>query len=330
MNFSLVKKRIFRISSQAEFNELALDVFNLQYTHNPLYHTFVNGLAINVNGINHPAQIPFLPVSFFKSHKVYSSSKEEEIIFESSTTSGSVPSRHYVAEPGLYRESFRKAFSRFYGEIQEYIIIGLLPSYLERHGSSLVYMADDLVIQSGHSASGFYLYDHAALASQLEKASYEGTKKVMLIGVGYALLDFIENHPMNLPEAIIVETGGMKGRRQELIREELHDRLCKGFGVNRIHSEYGMTELLSQAWSQGKGIFRCPPWMIVMIRDTNDPLCIVETGRTGGINVIDLANLYSCSFIATDDLGRMQPDDTFEVLGRFDASDIRGCSLMVS
>ena len=330
MDFSLVQKRIFGIASQAEFNASALAVFHLQYTHCPIYNQFIKGLGIDVNEINHPSQIPFLPVSFFKSHKVYCAEKQEAIIFESSTTSGSIPSKHYVADLDLYKKSFRQSFRQFYGAVEDYIIIGLLPSYLERQGSSLVYMVNDLIENSGHTASGFYLYDFAALALKLEDEVRKGLKKVLLIGVGFALLDFIENHPMHLPGAIIVETGGMKGRRQELIREELHDRLCKGFGVNLIHSEYGMTELLSQAWSPGGGVFRCPPWMNVMIRDANDPFCLADFGRTGGINVIDLANLYSCSFIATDDLGRMQPDGTFEVLGRFDASDVRGCSLMVS
>lgn len=330
MDFSLVQKRIFSIASQAEFERLALDVFQLQYTHNLLYRKFVQGLGINVNNIKHPTQIPFLPVSFFKSHKVYCAAEQEELIFESSTTSGNTPSSHYVADLDLYKESFRQAFRQFYGAVEDYIIIGLLPSYLERQGSSLVYMVNDLIAQSGHAASGFYLFDHAALASKLEDETRKGTKKIMLIGVGFALMDFIGNHQMHLPEAIIVETGGMKGRREELIREELHESLCAGFGVNRIDSEYGMTELLSQAWSQGSGLFRCPAWMNVLIRDSNDPICFAETGRTGGINVIDLANLYSCSFIATDDLGRMHPDGTFEVLGRFDASDVRGCSLMVS
>jgi hypothetical protein len=329
MDFSLIQKRIFSITSQAEFNELALEVFHHQYTHNSLYRKFVQGMGIDVETIKIPPQIPFLPVSFFKSHKVYCADKQEEIIFESSTTSGNIPSRHFVADLDLYEESFRQAFRQFYGAVEDYIIIGLLPSYLERQGSSLVYMVNDLIVQSGHPASGFYLYDHAALSLKLEDEARKGTKKLMLIGVGFALMDFIENHPMHLPEAIIVETGGMKGRREELIREELHERLCKGFAVNRIYSEYGMTELLSQAWSNGYGFFRCPTWMNVMIRDANDPLCFADFGRTGGINVIDLANLYSCSFIATDDLGRMHTDGTFEVLGRFDASDVRGCSLMV-
>jgi hypothetical protein len=330
MDFNLVRKRIFEIDSQAAFDELAIDVFRLQYTHNSLYKLFVNGLGTDVNTINHPAKIPFLPVSFFKSHKVYSTDGKEEIIFESSTTSGNIQSRHYVADLSVYRESFRRAFSLFYGPAEDYCIIGLLPSYLERQGSSLVYMVDDLIKLSKDPSSGFYLYEHDALALKLRESMLKEKNKIMLIGVGFALLDFIESNPINLPEAIIVETGGMKGRREELIREELHSRLYKGFGVNIIHSEYGMTELLSQAWSHGQGIFRCPPWMKVVIRDANDPFYLAENGRTGGINVIDLANLYSCSFIATDDLGRMEPDGTFEVLGRFDASDIRGCSLMVS
>ena len=329
MDFNTARKRIFGIRTQSEFDEMALALFRLQYEHNSFYRQFVDGLGVDLSAIIHPEKIPFLPVSFFKSHRIYCANKAEEIIFESSATTGSIPSKHYVADLELYRESFRKAFSLNFGEAGDYVIIGLLPSYLERKSSSLVYMVADLVNQSLHSASGFYLYDHDALARQLAEVTQKG-QKVMLIGVGYALLDFTENQPMELPGAIIVETGGMKGRRRELIREELHHHLFRGFGVDHIHSEYGMTELLSQAWSKGCGIFTCPPWMKVMIRDSNDPLSPANPGLTGGINVIDLANLYSCAFIATDDLGRMQPDGSFEVIGRFDAADVRGCSLMVS
>lgn len=329
MDFNTARKRIFNVRSQSEFDDMALAVFRLQYEHNSLYRQFVQALGIDLQAIDHPTKIPFLPVSFFKSHKIYCAKNAEGIIFESSTTTGSIPSKHYVADIGLYRESFRKGFSLAYGRAEDYVIIGLLPSYLERKNSSLVFMVADLVDQSRHDASGFYLYDHDALARQLEETKLKGLK-VLLIGVGYALLDFLENHPIELPGAIIVETGGMKGRRRELIREELHNRLCRGFGVLFIHSEYGMTELLSQAWSKGAGLFGCPPWMNIMIRNANDPLSLALPGLTGGINIIDLANLYSCSFIATDDLGRMQPGGTFEVLGRFDAADVRGCSLMVS
>ena len=328
MDFNTARKRIFSVRSQSEFDNLALAVFRLQYTHNSLYRQFVEELGVDLQTINHPTKIPFLPVSFFKSHRIYCAKKAEDTIFESSATTGSIPSKHYVADLKLYRQSFRKGFSLNYGKVEDYLIIGLLPSYLERKSSSLVYMVADLVNQSKHAASGFYLYDHIALAQQLIETTQRGLK-VMLIGVGYALLDFIENHPMELPGAIIVETGGMKGRRRELIREELHNRLCKGFGVSSIHSEFGMTELLSQAWSKGAGLFSCPPWMNVMIRDANDPLSLTHPGLTGGINIIDLANIYSCSFIATDDLGRMHPDNSFEVLGRFDAADVRGCSLMI-
>jgi hypothetical protein len=329
MDFNTARKRIFNTGTQYDFDEITLAVFRLQYSHNSLYRLFVNGLGVDIQAVIRPSMIPFLPVSFFKSQRIYCAANAEETIFESSTTTGSIPSKHYVADLELYRESFQKGFSLNFGNAEDYVIIGLLPSYLERKNSSLVYMVSTLIHQSKHTASGFYLYDHHALALQLEETKQKG-QKVMLIGVGYALLDFIESHPMELPEAIIVETGGMKGRREELIREELHKRLCQGFGVKSIYSEYGMTELLSQAWSNAAGIFRCPPWMNVMIRDANDPLSFAKTGETGGINIIDLANLYSCSFIATDDLGRMHADGSFEVLGRFDAADVRGCSLMVS
>ena len=329
MDFNTARKRIFSIHSRSEFDVLAIAVFRLQYEYNSLYRSFVDGLGMNMQAIDNPANIPFLPVSFFKSHRVFATDQAEEAIFESSATTGSIPSRHFVADLALYRESFRRGFSLVYGKAADFVIIGLLPSYLERKNSSLVFMADDLVKQSRHAASGFYLYDHETLAQQLEETRQKGLK-VILIGVSYALLDFTESHPIKIPGAIIIETGGMKGRRQELIREELHERLCKGFGVGCIHSEYGMTELLSQAWSRTGGLFSCPPWMKVMIRDGNDPLSLLNPGLTGGINIIDLANLYSCSFIATDDLGRMHPNGTFEVLGRFDAADVRGCSLMVS
>ena len=254
--------------------------------------------------------------------------KRVEITFTSSGTTGMITSSHYISDVSWYTESFRKAFQLFYGDIQNYTLLALLPSYLEREGSSLIYMTDDLIRQSCNPDSGFFLYNHDELY-QLLKKQQQMQKPTLLIGVTFALLDFIENYNLNFPELIVMETGGMKGRRKEMIREELHAQLCKGFGVGAIHSEYGMTELLSQAYSKGKGIFNCPPWMKIITRDTNDPMSRLGHDKTGGINVIDLANSNSCSFIATQDLGRVYADSSFEVLGRFDNSDIRGCNLLV-
>jgi phenylacetate-coenzyme A ligase PaaK-like adenylate-forming protein len=273
-------------------------------------------------------QIPFLPISFFKSHSVLSSDQPIQQIFTSSGTTGETTSSHYVTDVTIYEESYRKAFSQFYGNPSEYIILALLPSYLERDGSSLIYMVDDLIKRTNNTESGFYLHDHKNLIEKLERLDAEG-ENIILIGVTYALLDLIEAHRFQLRNTIVMETGGMKGRRKEIIREALHQQLCDGFGVSSIHSEYGMTELLSQAYSHGKGFFECPPWMQFLARDTEDALSYVPEERTGGLNVIDLANINSCSFIATQDLGKIYSNGKFEVLGRFDNSDIRGCNLMV-
>jgi len=240
-----------------------------------------------------------------------------------------INSKHLVTDVSWYEESFRRAFGLFYGDIKSYCVLALLPSYLEREGSSLIYMAEDLVKSSENPDSGFYLYNHEELFQQLKKHQQAG-KPTLLIGVTFALLDFIEHYQLDFPELIVMETGGMKGRRKEMIREELHQTLCKGFGVKSIHSEYGMTELLSQAYSKGDGIFNCPPWMKIITRDTNDPMTELAVNQTGGINIIDLANINSCSFIATQDLGRTYGDGSFEVLGRFDNSDIRGCNLLIA
>ena len=273
-------------------------------------------------------QIPFLPIQFFKSHNVISSNEPIQQLFTSSGTSGENTSKHFVTDISLYEKSYQNGFSQFYGNIEDYVVLALLPSYLERGGSSLIYMVSDLIKKSKHIESGFHLHDNEALISKLIELENTG-KNIILIGVTYALLDLIEQHSFQLKNTIIMETGGMKGRRKELIREDLHTQLCQGFGVSAIHSEYGMTELLSQAYSLGNGIFECPSWMQILIRDTEDALNYVQNGKTGGINVIDLANINSCSFIATQDLGKKYPNAAFEVLGRFDHSDIRGCNLMV-
>ncbi|WP_026704605.1 LuxE/PaaK family acyltransferase [Flavobacterium soli] len=319
---------IFNISSQKQFEKIALKVFRFQYDNNAVYRQFCELLKVEKGSVKALQEIPFLPIQFFKSHEVLSDENPVQEIFTSSGTTGMVTSRHLVTDVTLYEESYRKAFSEFYGNIEDYAVLALLPSYLERQGSSLIYMVEDLIKLSNNENSGFYLHNHDELIEKLiELESQE--QNVILIGVTYALLDLIEKRKFNFNNTIIMETGGMKGRRKEMIREELHDQLCKGFGVTAIHSEYGMTELLSQAYSLGNGIFECPSWMNILIRDTEDALTYVENGKTGGINVIDLANINSCSFIATQDLGKKYPNNSFEVLGRFDHSDIRGCNLMV-
>ena len=319
---------IFSISSSKQFEKFALKVFRFQYGNNVVYREFCQYLNVEKQNVKSLQQIPFLPIQFFKSHEVLSSEEKIQETFTSSGTTGMTTSRHLVTDITLYEESYRKAFSEFYGNIENYAVLALLPSYLDREGSSLIYMVDDLIKLSNHPESGFYLNNYDELIQKLLELDNAG-ENIILIGVTYALLDLIEKQNFQLKNVIIMETGGMKGRRKEMIREELHDLLCKGFGVDAVHSEYGMTELLSQAYSLGHGVFECPNWMQILIRDTEDALSYVENGKTGGINVIDLANINSCSFIATQDLGKKKPNNSFEVLGRFDNSDIRGCNLMV-
>lgn len=319
---------IFSISNNKQFEKIALKVFRFQYDNNSVYREFCQFLNVEKQQVKSLQQIPFLPIQFFKSREVLSSTEKIQETFTSSGTTGMSTSRHFVTDITLYEESYRKGFAQFYGNIENYAVLALLPSYLEREGSSLIYMVDDLIKLSNHPESGFYLNNYDDLIQKLLQLDEAG-ENIILIGVTYALLDLIEKQQFHLKNTIIMETGGMKGKRKEMIREELHELLCKGFGVNAIHSEYGMTELLSQAYSLGNGIFECPNWMQVLIRDTEDALSYVENGKTGGINVIDLANINSCSFIATQDLGKKQPNNSFEVLGRFDNSDIRGCNLMV-
>ena len=324
----LHSSEIFSITSQKEFHKIALKVFRYQFENNLVYQEFCVHLNKNPGNVKKILDIPFLPIQFFKSHQVVSTNHPNPTIFTSSGTTGSQTSRHFVADINLYEESYRKGFAYFYGAIQNYTLLALLPSYLERAGSSLIYMVEDLIKQNEKKASGFYLHNYEALIEQLKQLEHDG-ENTLLIGVTYSLLDLIEKLDFPLKNTIIMETGGMKGKRKEMIREELHAVLTKGFGVSQIHSEYGMTELLSQAYSFGDGIFECPPWMQVYMRDTEDALTWVANGKTGGINVIDLANLHSCSFIATQDLGKKYYNQSFEVLGRFDNSDIRGCNLMV-
>ena len=319
---------IFTISNQKQFEKIALKVFRFQYENNTVYREFCEFLKVEKGSVKSLQQIPFLPIQFFKSHKVLSSSDNIQETFTSSGTTSNITSKHFVTDITLYEQSYRLAFSEFYGNIEDYAILALLPSYLEREGSSLIYMVNDLIQLSNNENSDFYLDNYDELISKLIELDNSG-QNVILIGVTYALLDLIEKQNFQLKNTIIMETGGMKGKRKEIIREELHQQLCKEFGVAAIHSEYGMTELLSQAYSLGNGIFECPNWMQILIRDTEDALTYVASGKTGGINVIDLANINSCSFIATQDLGKKYANNSFEVLGRFDNSDIRGCNLMV-
>jgi phenylacetate-coenzyme A ligase PaaK-like adenylate-forming protein len=317
--------------TQQNFEETALAVFNFQYLQNPVYNQFCKALHIEPAKVNTINKIPFLPIAFFKTHIVTTTQFEAAALFESSGTTQTINSKHLVKDIALYEQSFSAAFRLFYGDPKDWCIIALLPSYLERKNSSLVMMADKLIEQSGHAQSGFYLNEleklHKTLL-QLEKQQ----QKTLLIGVTFALLDFAEQYPIQLQYTTIMETGGMKGRREELTRPEVHDILCASFNVTKIHSEYGMTELLSQAYSKGDGIFNCPPWMKIVLREEDDPLSVQPPNDSktisGAINVIDLANVYSCSFIATDDAGKLYTDESFEVLGRLDNSDIRGCSLL--
>lgn len=323
-----LENAIFKIQNQNDFNELALIVFKFQFENNKVYRSFCDLINRHPSDVKKIQDIPFLPIQFFKSHNILSTLSPTQISFTSSGTSGKQTSTHHITDLKLYEKSFEKGFELFYGAIQDYIILALLPSYLERRGSSLVYMVDNLIQKSKHPKSGFYLNNQSDLKKDLKELDKKNNK-ILLIGVSFALLDLVEKNKFSLKNTTIMETGGMKGRRKEIIRSELHHILKDGFGVKEIHSEYGMTELLSQAYSQGNGLFKCPPWMKAMIRDTEDPFKILDQGKTGGINIIDLANINSCSFIATQDLGRTSVNQTFEVIGRFDNSDIRGCNLMV-
>ena len=322
-------KNLIRNYSQQEFEKTALEIFRFQAENTWVYKEYLQQIHCDINTIKTLSQIPFLPISLFKSHKIISKDTDYQIVFKSSGTTALNRSQHFIVSPSLYEESFCKGFEWFFGDVKNYNILALLPSYLEQKNSSLVYMVNHLIEKSENAESGFYLHNYQDLIEKLEKLDNSG-KKTLLIGVSYALLDVIELKKFNLKNTMIMETGGMKGRRQELIKSELHKLLKKGFGVNNILSEYGMTELLSQAYSIDNERFRTVPWMKILIREVEDPFTYLPHEKTGGINVIDFANLYSCSFIETQDLGKTYPDGSFEVLGRFDHSDIRGCNLMLS
>ena len=317
--------KIFTVT-ESGFRQLALEIFHFQYKANSVYNSYVNALGKTPSDVDEIEKIPFLPISFFKTDEIKTGRFNAEVIFKSSGTTQAINSQHHVKDVSIYTQSFTTAFKKIYGDLQEWCVLGLLPSYLEKGDSSLVYMVNDLIKQSHHLQSGFYLYDLEKLKEtlfSLERAN----QKTLLIGVTYALLDFAEKFPISLMNTFIMETGGMKGRREELTRMEVHDQLKKAFGKTEIHSEYGMTELLSQAYAKKEGRFRCPTWMKVLIRDDEDPLSIQHSGPgvvSGAINIIDLANVHSCSFIATDDVGKLYPGKSFEVLGRMDGSDLRG------
>lgn len=315
-------KSIFSIATQADFDRMTLEVFRFQAEACAPYREYLELLGVDPAAVECPEQIPFLPIELFKSHRVYCGSNPPQQIFTSSSTTGQTPSRHYVADLRIYEEAFTRSFELFYGPAEQTAIYALLPNYLEREGSSLIYMVEGLIRRGG---GGFYLYDHDALLRDME--AHQGKK--ILLGVSYALWDLAEEQRGALHDVIVMETGGMKGRREELPREEFHRLLCDAFGVQTIHSEYGMAELMSQAYSDGNGIFRTPPWMRICVRDLNDPFRLLPNGATGGVNLIDLANFYSCSFLQTQDLGKLYEDGSFRIMGRISGSEIRGCNLLV-
>jgi len=325
---NLLVNKIFSTNISQNFENIALEIFRFQYSQNSVYREYVNYLGFSADDISNIEDIPFLPVEFFKTHKIILDNLEPEIAFLSSSTTGSTPSRHYVFDTNIYKKSYVKAFQYFFGKPEDFCFLALLPSYIEREGSSLIYMINELMKLSNHQANGYYLNEYDEIIEKI-KVLKSQKQKFILFGVTYALLDFAELLNLEIELGIVMETGGMKGKRKELSKPEIHELLKKGLKTNQIHSEYGMTELLSQAYSFGNNLFQCPPWMKVLIRDTYDPFNYIENGTTGGINIIDLANIFSCSFIETKDLGKMHQNGQFEVLGRFDNSDIRGCNLLV-
>ena len=314
---------IVAIRNESEFEQAALALFRFQAERCEPYRRYVELLGINPSEVSRIEEIPFLPIELFKSHTIYCGECEPEMVFTSSSTTGQTPSRHPMARLSIYERAFTEAFRRFYGAPEQYGIYALLPSYLQRKGSSLIYMADRLIAEAG--SGGFYLDEYEKLIADMETDS----KPKILLGVSYALWDLAERYAPQVRDTIVMETGGMKGYREEIPKEELHRILCEGFGVERIHSEYGMAELTSQAYSAGEGIFRTPQWMKILVRDINDPFCLLPTGARGGVNIIDLANIYSCAFIETQDVGRILADGSFAIEGRIDRSEIRGCNLLV-
>ncbi|MFL5773169.1 MAG: acyl transferase [Flavisolibacter sp.] len=324
-----LEQQVFNIHNENDFSSIALEVYQFQFSFNPIYQSYCEAVGRTPAEVHHVNDIPFLPISFFKTHRVTTTSFEPELIFKSSGTTASATSSHYIKSSGLYRESFTRCFELFYGRPEDLCIIGLLPSYLEQGNSSLIYMVDHLIRRSVDPASGFYLNDFKGLSHKLQSLEAAG-RKTLLIGVTYALLDFASAFPCRLQNTIVMETGGMKGRKREMVKKEMYADLKESFGLNEIHGEYGMTELLSQAYGK-EGQYLTPPWMRILLRDETDPFLVypVEKNTSGGINIIDLANLYSCSFIATGDVGKRE-EHHIEVMGRLDHSDIRGCSLLTT
>jgi phenylacetate-coenzyme A ligase PaaK-like adenylate-forming protein len=329
-----IQKSIFNLNLaslnyESEFNQLCIEVFNNQYLNNLVYQTYVKSLKLNPITIKQYNQIPFLPIEFFKTKRIVAGEvNDSSVCFSSSGTTGQITSKHYVNDIGIYETSFKKGFEMYYGKPSDYCILALLPNYLERTGSSLVYMFDKLIKESNHPQSGFYLNNLDDLVVTINRLKL-AKQKTLLLGVTYAMLDLADMDIELSDNFIVMETGGMKGKRKEMLKEELHQLLKQKFKVSTIHSEYGMTELLSQAYSKQNGLFECPPWMRVLVRDVNDPFSYVKEQKGGGVNVIDLANLHSCSFIETKDLGKVNQVSYFEILGRFDNSDVRGCNLMI-
>ena len=321
-------EKIFNIQNHSDFKKQCLDIYHFQYQNNYVYQNYCNMICENPININEINKIPFLPISFFKTKKILSVDKFEKVFYSSGTTTKS-RSKHFISDLKLYQESFINNFRLNYGNINQYTILALLPNYYENKDSSLIYMADKLIHLTKSNESGFYLDDYSKLSKKLIELDIKNERKTILIGVPYALLDLIDFNQFQLNNTIIMETGGMKGKRKEMVRKELHEKLKLGFGVKKIHSEYGMTELLSQAYSQGDGVFKTPFWMKDFIRDINDAQNLDFNKKSGAINIIDLANYNSCSFIATDDMGKFVKDDEFEVIGRIDNSDLRGCNLLI-
>ena len=336
-NFNLITmnglksfKQRFKFVNEDNFTHYSLKLFDFQVKHNPVYREYVDSIEVDPQTVKKPEDIPFLPISIFKHREIKTSIWKEKCVFESSGTTGMEVSKHYIQDEGFYKDVSTIIFQSFYGDPKDYVILALLPSYLERSNSSLVTMVNHLIKLSKSEHSGFYLSNLGELIERITFLKRSSHRKIILWGVTFALLEFAEACPMDLEGAIIIETGGMKGRGEDIVREEMHEILKLGFNLGSIHSEYGMTELLSQAYSFRDGLFKCPPWMKVYTREINDPFCIINDGQQGVINIIDLANIHSCAFIATDDLGRVHADGTFEVLGRLDNSDMRGCNLLWS
>ena len=320
-----LSKRIFNISNEDEFNSIALEIFEFQYKNIPVYKKYVDLIKSQTKSINHFKEIPFLPIDFFKNNKIIAENSKIEKTFLSSGTSNTIRSKHFVKDLKLYEQSFSAGFKYFYSDPKEWTILALLPSYLDQGDSSLIYMVNKFINKSENSESNYINYDLDVLKNLILKLK---NKNVLLIGVSYALLELSELDSFNLENWVIMETGGMKGRRKEMVRQELHQQLKKAFNVDAVHSEYGMTELLSQAYSKKNGLFKTPPWMKFIIRDFEDPYSLAKINSSGGINIIDLANIYSCSFIETQDIGKEVEKDSFEILGRFDQSEVRGCNLL--